>query len=575
MTASSEQPAAQSKPESEADRSVSVAGGLLRGRKTLLVLLAATLVYICGIVIAFLFPSEIDERFAVGMDVVMVLTAALGLLLLLLWVGWSLFLSRWPWGARIVVALLLLGIPFVLFKTLRPVLSGDVTIARFEPIWADRPEAPAADVQISDANVDLTVTSPDDFPRFLGAEQTAEVSGELQIDADRFQDARVVWKQPIGEGWSGFVVRNGFAVTMEQRQDQECVTCYDVSDGSLQWMHQHPARHRDAGNLGRVGPRSTPTIHDGKVYSVGAVGHVACLDGKDGSVVWQVDLNPLLGIELASAAGDDGLMIQYEANSKLAWGRAGSALIVDDLVVIPGGGPKDGPLVTLLAFDLQTGELRWKGGDEMIAYGSPVLATVADRRQILMVAESLVMGFDPSTGDTLWTFSRPGQSNGAANTSQVSVVGPNRVLTSKGYPDGGGILIELTSLNGQINATQVWNNSRVLKTKLMSPVIHDGHAFSLSNAFLECCRIADGERLWKHRGRFGHGQMLLVDDQILLHSESGELFLIKAKPEGYQDSGSITTIDGVCWNTLCLSGNRLLVRSELEAACIELPMLNP
>lgn len=574
MTAPSEQSADQPQAASKTNYGTTVTG-VLHGRKTLLVLIAATVVYVCGIVVAFLFPSEIDERFGVGMDVVMVLAAFLGALLLLLWVGWSLFLSRWPWGARILVALLLMAVPFFLFKTLRPVLSGDVTIARFEPIWADRHEAPAADEQISSSNVDLTVTSPTDFPRFLGPDQNAELPGHSQIDAARFTDARIVWKQPIGEGWSGFVVRNGFAVTMEQRQDQECVTCYDVSDGSLQWIHQHPARHRDAGNLGRVGPRATPTIHDGKVYTVGAVGHVACLNGNDGSVVWQADLNALLGIELASAVGDDGLTIQYEANSKLAWGRAGSPLIVDDLVVIPGGGPKDGPLITLLAFDRQTGELRWKGGDQMIAYGSPILATVADRRQILMVAESLVMGFDPETGETLWTFSRPGQSDSTANTSQVSVVGSNRVLTSKGYPDGGGILIELTNSDGKISATEVWNNPRVLKTKLMSPVIHDGHAWSLSNAFLECCRIADGERIWKHRGRFGHGQMLLVHDQILLHSEGGELFLVKATPDGYQDSGSITTIDGVCWNTLCLSGNQLLVRSELEAACIELPMLNP
>ena len=90
---------------------------------------------------------------------------------------------------------------------------------------------------------------------------------------------------------------------------------------------------------------------------------------------------------------------------------------------------------------------------------------------------------------------------------------------------------------------------------------------------MECARLSDGAQMWKRRGRFGHGQVLGVGNVILLHSESGELFLLEATPDEYRELGTLKTIDGVCWNTLCLTGNKLLVRSEIEAACLEIAMI--
>ena len=248
---------------------------------------------------------------------------------------------------------------------------------------------------------------------------------------------------------------------------------------------------------------------------------------------------------------------------------------MDDCVIVPGGGPAGETRATLLAFDTQTGKLKWKNGDAMIAYGSPVLAAVAGRRQILMTGESEALGLNPTSGEILWRHARPGESDGGANTSQLSVVSETDVLTSKGYPDGGGERIHLEDRDGALTPVSVWSSRKVLKTKLTSPVILDGYAYSLSNGFMECARLSDGEQMWKRRGRFGHGQVLLVGRFILLHSESGELYLLEATPDEYRELGTLKTINGVCWNTLCLTGNKLLVRSEIEAACIEIPFTHP
>jgi len=530
-------------------------------------------------VLAQVFISEIEDRTHLGLDVIMVLTLVGMIGMLLLWLGWILVFSRWRWSFRVVGAVVLLLLPVGFQKVFRPVHGGDTNVVRFEPIWRAR-RAPLTTVVVSTSGIDLSTESPTDFPRFLGSGQHAVDTSGQTIDAAAFaSSSRILWKQPIGLGWSGFVARNGFAVTMEQRAKQECVTCWDViptdsTQSELKWIYSHPARHRDTMALGRVGPRSTPTIHNGLVYAVGAVGNLVCLKGNDGLVVWQKDLNEILGIKLGTGTDADGFAIQFEENTKLAWGRSGAPLIVDDTVVVAGGGPAGASRATLLTFDLLTGELKWKGGDEMIAYGSPVLATVAGRRQILLTAESKVMGFEPSTGDVLWSYSRPGQSDGAANTSQVSVVSETDVLVSKGYPDGGGDRIHLEESNGEWTATSVWSSSKVLKTKLTSPVLHEGFAYCLSNGFMECVQLSDGRQMWKRRGRFGHGQVLLVGRHILLHSESGELFLLEATPDEYRELGVMKTIEGVCWNTLCLTGRYLLVRSEVESACIEIPMLN-
>ncbi len=534
-------------------------------------MLILTFLFISGVFLAFYFASEIDDRFAVGLDIITVASVASGAVVLILWVGWILVFSRWKLLVKLVASIAMIAAPFVATKVLRPVLGGDVTIQRFDPIWSSKPEAPAAADAASSGDVDLLTETPHDFSRFLGPNQDSTITTGIEIDGAALAKAKVLWKQPIGLGWSGFVARNGFAVTMEQRQAQECVSCYNIEDGSLQWMHQHPVRHRDKLNLGRIGPRATPTIHEGRVYSVGAVGHLVCLNGADGNVEWEVDLNELLGLEVATDVDRDGQTVHFEGNSRLEWGRSGSPLIFEDLIILPGGGPNGGPISTLLAFDRVSGELRWKGGSEMIAYGSPTLATIAGVEQILMTGESLAMGFNPRTGEQLWEYSRPGNTGGEANTSQLTVVSANSVLTSKGYHDGGGRLIELTSNDGKLVPESKWFNSKSLKTKLMSPVIHEGHAYSLSNGFLECVRLSDGERLWKHRGHFGHGQMLLVAGQLLVNSESGELYAFDAAADSCRELGRVHTVDGVCWNTLCLYGNKLLVRSEIEAACLELP----
>ena len=535
-------------------------------------LLVFVVIGIVAITVMQYFSGDIESAYGVDPVYLNIWSALVIIGLMLLWMVGMIFFSGMRFLPRLIVALLPLAFPFLFFLIMRPVNSGDgLGFHHFNPIW----ETPTvAELKTTDAatTIDLTTETSSDFAQFLGRDRNGVVSHLPPIDGSAFAaETREVWKVDVGAGWSGFVARNGFAITMEQRGANECVVCYEIETGDVQWIYEHEGRHKDVVNLGHEGPRSTPAIDGGKVYAVGGNGRFVCLDGSNGVKLWEHDLAEMLNIELLEATDGDGNAYFYE-DSTLAWGHSGSPLIVDDMVVITGGGSRSGDKTTLLGFDKESGEKVWEAGTDMIAYGSPTRATVAGVDQILLVAEDHAVGYAVDDGRELWRHERPGTSETAANCSQVTVTLDGRLILSKGYGLGGE-LIELEEDGDVLAVVPVWKSNRVLKTKFTNPVIVDGYSYSLSDGFLECADLENGERMWKRRGRFGHGQLLLVGEDLLIHSEYGELFLIKASEEEFLEIGKVKTIDGVCWNTICLAGKYVIVRSDEQAACYELPFL--
>ncbi len=249
----------------------------------------------------------------------------------------------------------------------------------------------------------------------------------------------------------------------------------------------------------------------------------------------------------------------------VTWGRSGSPLVVDNKVVVPGGG-RTGQCVSLIAYDRESGTEVWRGGTDQISYSSPDLMRLAGREQIVVVNEGAVAGYDPETGSELWRHERTGHSSSDANTSQPRQVGEDRLLVTKGYSLGAELLkLELTE-EGNFNASQVWQNRRVLRTKLTSAVVHGALAFGLNEGILECVDLTNGERLWKS-GRFRHGQILVVGDDLLVLSEDGQLYQMPASREKPEMPPALPALYGITWNNLCLWKDYLLVRNSRQAAC--------
>ena len=214
------------------------------------------------------------------------------------------------------------------------------------------------------------------------------------------------------------------------------------------------ARHETV--LGRIGPRGTPTINEGRVYALGATGIFRCLDGTNGHTLWSHNIMAECGTNV-----DEDLKNVY-------WGRAASPLVVDNLVVVPGGGPGSGPWISILAYDKVSGKLVWRGGNRQISYSSPTLAVLDHLRQILIVNESSITGHDPLTGDVLWEHPFEGSSKRNANNSQVVPVGSDRLFVSKGYTGGAALFQVSRDESGKWSATAT-SGSKTTFSKQSSP----------------------------------------------------------------------------------------------------------
>jgi outer membrane protein assembly factor BamB len=427
-----------------------------------------------------------------------------------------------------------------------------------------QPGRPMAGLEAGDAAgkkklaAEMGTATDFDFPQFLGPDRSDAVE-HVRLARDwATRPPRLCWRHEIGAGWSAFSVVHGHAVTMEQRGDLEMVTCYRVRTGQCEWSHAIAARYDSVS--GGVGPRSTPTVADGRVYAQGATGRLLCLEGATGELCWEKNLLEEYGVS------------PEEEASRLPWGRSGSPLVVDDLVIVPAGGPAEGRLVSLVAYDKRRGTRVWEGGHRQISYSSPCLATLAGVRQVLIVNEASASGHEVHSGRVLWEHPRPTRSNNRPNVSQAVAVPPNRVFLSQGYALGA-VLLELAPKgDGTFATSEVWSAPALMRTKFTNVAVKDGCVYGLSDGTLECIDLASGRRNWKE-GRYQHGQILRVDDLLLVLGERGEVVLVEARSDqANRVLGRFQALEGPTWNNLALSGPYLLVRNAQEAACYELPL---
>jgi outer membrane protein assembly factor BamB len=392
----------------------------------------------------------------------------------------------------------------------------------------------------------------------LGNGCWAEVA-EVELETDwKSRPPRQLWKQEIGAGWSGFAIVGDYAVTQEQRGEQELVVCYELKTGKVAWSYADNVRWDPGGggSLGGIGPRATPTIHKGKVFSQGATGILNCLDARTGKLLWAHDT-----------------LVEHNAGNVM-WGKAGSPLVVDDRVVVSVGGDD----ASLVAYDIATGDKAWGAGDRRSSYATPVLTVLSGVRQIVTVDEDYVTGHAADDGRVLWEHEWLGSSDTNASASQPVPVGDDRLFLSKGYGEGAELIKLTRDDRGFFSVDSLWKNRSVMRSKMSNVVVRDGYVYGLSEGLLQCLELDTGKSRWKKRRspEFGHGQIMLVGDVILAVTEkSGEVVLVEASRRKYRELASLPVLEGVTWNNPALSGPYLLVRNAEQAACLELPLRQP
>jgi outer membrane protein assembly factor BamB len=382
------------------------------------------------------------------------------------------------------------------------------------------------------------------WPGFRGPGRDGIVRG-VRIETNWAASPPVeLWRRPIGPGWSSFAVRGDFLYTQEQRGDDEVVACYNATTGEPVWTHRDAARFFES-NAG-TGPRATPTLSNGRVYTFGATGILNALDAGNGAVVWS-----------RNAASDT------DAGGKTKvpdWGFASSPLVVDDVVIVAAAGQ-------LVAYDLATGKPRWLGPAGGVSYSSPQLVTIDGVAQVLLVSGAGAISVAPADGKRLWEH----RWRGFLPVVQPAVTADGDVLIAAGG-DSGTRRIAVAHGPGGWTVAERWT-SNGLKPYFNDFVVHQGHAFGFDGRILACIDLKDGARKWKG-GRYGNGQLLLLADQevLLVLSEEGELALVRATPDQFTELARFKAIEGKTWNHPVLTGDVLLVRNGEEMAAFRLSL---
>ncbi len=403
-----------------------------------------------------------------------------------------------------------------------------------------------------------------DYPGFLGARRDAHaLNVDLAIDWSN-QPPKLLWRHPVGLGWSSFAIQGQVAVNLEQRGEDECIVCYNLLSGEEIWCHAESTRFVDEHG---DGPRSTPTIYRDRVYALGATGLLTCVDLRTGGLVWKQSA------------------LENPEQGNLLWGMSGSPLIYDDFVLVtPGAGEGS----AAIAYSHETGREVWRSGDDPAAYASPVEVTIAGERQLLSFNGAGLRSY-AIDGSPLWFFPwlTQGESqrvnvaqpvplafpsdDSATATAPLHIAGDaTHVLISSGYDNGMALLQIKRSGPEDWFVEQVWA-SKNLKSKMSNFLVYGQSIYGLDNGILTCLDLADGQRRWK-RGRYGHGQLLAVGDKLLIQAESGEVAMVAIDPKEHRELGRFQALDSKTWNHMAISGNILVVRNDREAAAFELPL---
>jgi outer membrane protein assembly factor BamB len=391
-------------------------------------------------------------------------------------------------------------------------------------------------------------TLPGDWAEFRGAKRDSSVTG-VSIETNwSANPPKLLWKHRIGPGWGTFSVVGDKLFTQEQVEDeQEAVVCYEAETGKPVWEYKYNARFFEG--IAGVGPRGTPTVTNGRVYTFGATGKLVCLDASKGTKIWERDV-----------ATDTGAKVQQ-------WGYSSSPLVFQGVVVVFANGPSGKGTA---AYQAETGEPAWTAGNGTLGYCSAHIAKFGGVDQILMISDVGIESYQPKDGKILWIHDWPVK--GVNRVSQPAILSDTDLLIGTGVGnDQGTRRVRVTKTGDTWKTETVWN-SKNMKPYFNDGVIHNGYFYGFDDKSLACIDLTDGSKKWKTGTQYGHGQLLLLADQGLLvvQAVDGKVALVEANPSDHNEIAKFPALGGKTWNHPVVANGKLFVRNAIEAAAYEL-----
>ena len=386
----------------------------------------------------------------------------------------------------------------------------------------------------------LAAAATTDWPAFRGSRSDGTAAAGI---LDPAKGLEVVWKRPIGSGYSAISTAGGVGVTMAVDGEHDVVLAFDLATGKDRWKHALAPFYK--GHDGSDdGPIATPAIAGDRVFALGPRGHFVALNLADGSVAWSRTLG--------------------ESDSRSpVYGHAASPVLVDDLVLVLSGGAAG---KTLLALGQRDGALAWSWGDDQVGYQIPLIAEVGGERQVVVFTNRHLAGLDPKTGAERWKHEHT-TGSGQDFSGQPVALGGGRFLIQLNAETAA---VEVSREGAAWRTREVWR-SNTIQHAFAVPVLHQGTLYGYSGRFLTAIDPATGKTLWKSRPPGGLG-MSLVDGQLVILGEGGTLVRVKAAPGGYEEVGRAAALGATGYSTPTVidrpGGGLVLVRNLKEMAAL-------
>lgn len=425
----------------------------------------------------------------------------------------------------------------------------------------------------------------DDWPQWLGPKRDAVWRETGILDKFPVDGPKVRWRTPIGAGYSGPVVAKGRVYVTDRIlakgaknpdnafrsppvAGKERILCLDEKTGQLRWKCEYNCTYKISY---ADGPRASPLVHDGRVYTLGAMGHLFCLDADTGKVIWSKDF-----------------VADYKAPVPV-WGFAAHPLLDGDKLICLVGGKEH----IVVAFDKNTGVEKWhalsfKKGNTQLGYCPPMIYTIGGKRQLIIWHPESVNGLNPQTGELYW--------------SQPFAVKANLTIPT---PRQAGDLLFLTSFyNGAMmlqftdgKPKVVWRSevqsedprrTDTLNSIIPTPFLKDGYIYGVcSYGELRCLRARDGKRMWMslkatevpdESVRWANAFLIAQGDRFFLPNEKGDLLIARLTPQGYEEIDRAHILEAtdpspgrrVVWSHPAFANQSMYARNDKEIVCVSL-----
>jgi len=377
----------------------------------------------------------------------------------------------------------------------------------------------------------------------------------FQTEATGIKDAwpaggpRVIWKRPLGEGYSAPVIEGGVLYTMYGKPREEVVLAASAETGQTLWEHASPMSfNSDAPEMGN-GPYASPLVAGDRLFTAGVAGKLQCFEKRTGKLLWTQEL------------------WKTHQGSQLMYGYASSPIAFRDTVIVPVGGPGK----SIMAFKQADGSVAWGKLDFGNVYSSPVLINVSGLEQLAVLMDGAILGVNPHNGDEQWEV--PFKANYSIAVA-TPLYGPddNLLFVSSEY-DGGAKMIELQRQGLQTKATELWSNIRLRLHHGNAIRVGDAIYFSSggkgSQAILSAVEARSGKILWQERS-IEKATFVRADGKLIALSQDGTLMIAYPSPQGFRIATKAPLLSSLAWTPPVLVGTRLYLRDRRTMMAVDL-----